>query len=250
MQSLVVCGQNFVDANCTLTVTSGDAYKGRLCDNKRATRYGSSGSSEGVAITVQVDFKDRVGVATSRTFDRIILLNHNLKNFYFEYWNGSAWVSIAESVFTTNTATDNYIVIATPISATKIRLTATNTIAAVAEKLIGEMMACLFKTAVRHIVVLERSDWDDGADYRTDDGTLVSYMRFSKFEGKTSLQQMSLTTYEILEPLVRERAPMVWILHYDFRAADVYQLVAAGQPQVMLDRKMELFTMSFPVKEL
>lgn len=250
MQSLVVCGQNFIDANCTLTVTSGDTYKARLCDNKRATRYGSSGSSEGADVVVQVDFKDRVGVATSRTFDRLILLNHNLKDFYIEYWTGSAWSTIAESVFTTNTATDNYIVMAASVTTTKIRLTASNTIGAVAEKLIGELMACLFAVAVRHVVVLERSDWDDGVDYRTDDGSLVNYMRFTKLEAKASLQQMSLATYAILEPLVRERAAMVWILHYDFRAADVYHLLASAQPQVILDKKMELFTMSFPVKEL
>lgn len=249
MQSLIVCGENFVNANCSVTVTSGDAYKGRLSDNKRATRYTSNGSSEAAAVQVQVDFYDRVGVAVSRTFDRIILLNHNLKNFYVEYWNGTAWVSIAESVFTTNAETDNYIAMAAPVSATSIRLTATHTIGAAAEKLIGEFMACLFKTAVRHVVVLDRNDWDDGGSYRLDDGTLVTYMRSTKFEAEVSLQQMSQATYLILEPLIRERASMVWILHYDFSAADIYHLVATEQPKTSVDPKMELYEMTFPVKE-
>lgn len=249
MQSLVVCGENFVNANCLISVSSGDSYKGRICDNKRATRFTTSGSSEGVAATVQVDFYDRVGSAVSRTFNRLMLLNHNLKNFYIEYWDGVAWQTIAESVFTTNEDADLYIVMAASVSTTSIRLTATNTIGAVAEKLIGELLACLFMTSVRHVVTLDRADWDDGGDYRLDDGTLVDFMRNTKFEAKVSLQQMSLTTYEIVEPLIRERASMVWILHYDFRAADVYHLKATSQPETSLDPKMELYKMNFQVKE-
>ncbi len=249
MQSLVVCGENFINANATLTVSSGSTYKDRLRDNKRALQWPSSGSSEGVSITVQVDFKNRIGSAVARTIDRIVILNHNLKNFYVEYWDGAAWQSVAESVFTVNAATDNYIVLAAPISTTKLKLTATNTIGAVAEKLIGEFMACAFVTAVRHIVTLDRSDWDDGSDYRLDDGTLVNNIRTTKFEAKVSLEQMSQATYLLVEPLIRTRASMVWVLHYDFTAADVYHLLATSQPETSLDPKMELYKMSFQVKE-
>ncbi len=249
MQSLVVCGENFINTNCTLAVSSGDTYKERLRDNKRALQWPTVGSTEGVAATVQVDFKNRTGSAVSRTFNRIILLNHNLKNFYIEYWDGAAWQSVAESVFTTNTATDNYIVLAASISTTKLRLTATNTIGAVAEKLIGEFMACLFVAAVRHIVTLDRADWDDGGDYRLDDGTLVTYMRTTKFEAKVSLEQMSQATYLLVEPLIRTRASMVWVLHYDFSAADIFHVVATSQPETSLDPKMELYKISFQVKE-
>lgn len=255
MQSLIVCGENFVNQNAVLTLSSGDAYKARLFDNDRGTRCPSIGSSEGASWTVEINFADRRGAGVSRTFDRLVILNHNLKNFYFEYWDAALlmWTGIGGTFYTAgnlgdNAATDNYFVLDAPISSTAIRLTATNTIGAVAEKLVGEIMCCAYVTDVRHIVTIERNDWDDGGNYRLDSGALVTFMRSTRFESKVSMDQVTLATYTLLEPLLRERQPMVWILHSDFRAADVFSVVATSQPQTTLDAKMELYSIGVEVK--
>ncbi len=249
MKSLIVCGENFVNDQNTYTVTSGDATKGRLYDQRKDTRHGSNGSAEGVAHVVQVDFKDRVGTAVSRTFDRILICNHNLKNFYVEYWNGSAWVSVTESVLTTNAETNNYIEMAASVSATKVRLTCTNTIGAVADKLIGELKVCLFKVLVRHLARVERRNWDDGGSYRLQGGGLVTFRNLTKFEAEVTLEQVSLATYEILEPLVSGREWMTWVICQDFRLADIYEVAATSPLSEYLNRKEYFYTLAFKAGE-
>lgn len=249
MKSLIVCGENYVNANCSITVSSGDATKARLYDQRPSTRWGSNGSSEGATETIQVDFKDRLGTAVSRSIDRLIVLNHNLTNFYIEYWNGTAWTAIAEAVFTTNAETNNYIELAAPISTQKIRLTTTNTIGAVADKLVGELKACLFKVLVRHVVTIDRRNWDDGGAYRLQGGPLVTFRNLTKFEGETKMEQVSLASYEILEPLITARSWMTWIFYQDFRLADIYEVAAATPLSEYLDRKTYQYSLAFQAKE-
>ena len=249
MKSLIVCGENFANDQSTWTVSKGDAIKARLYDQRRDTRWGTTGSAEGVTETIQVDFKDRLGTAISRTFDRLILRNHNLKNFSIDYWNGSAWISITESVFTVNADVDTYVEIVTPISATKIRLNSSNTIGAVADKLVGELKCCLFSVLVRHIVSLKRKNWDDGGSYRLQGGHAVSFHNLAKLDVDVIMDQVSLANYEILEPLITARSWMTWIFYQDFRLADIYEVVSMGPLSEVLDRKMSLYTLEFKAAE-
>lgn len=248
MKSLIVCGENYANSNSTWTVTNG-ATKAKLYDQIRSTQCISGGSAEGDPFVVQVDFKNRLGAAVGRTINRIILLNHNLKNFYFEYWDGSAWQTIAESVKTTNTESDNYIEMAASVTTLKLRLTATNTIDASAEKKIGELKACLFKVLVRHLSTIQERGWDDGGSYRLQGGSLVTFNNVVKFEGDVTIEQVTLASYEILKPLVEARSWMVWLLAEDFRLASVHEVAATSTLTALLDRKTYMYSLAFKVGE-
>jgi hypothetical protein len=251
MRALIVCGENFVNAQDTIMLSDGLGGE-YLYDQKPASQAYSSGSGEGVPWTVTVEFKDRAGDAISRTFNRLILLNHNLAQFYLEYWNGSAWVAIAESVFGAGTpnADDNlFIEMVASVASTKLRLTATNTIAAVAEKLLGELKACLEVTDVRHLVTIDRDDWDDGEAYRLGGGGLVTFNQVQKFEASVKMVQVSDTTWQLIKDLLRLRQWMTLVFYEDFDAAEIYEVKATSQPSVVFDRKTRLYEIGVKVKE-
>lgn len=253
MRSLILLSENYVNDLCTFTVTSGESFKSRLYDKLRDPQYTTVGSTDGATEQVTIEFVDRGGNAIARSIDRLFLQNTNLSRFYFDYWNGTTWVQIAESVFGAGTENDDedvLIEMAAPVSTTKIRLTATHTIGAAAQKLIGEIRACLYLLLLRHQVSIEREDWDDGGSYRLQGGALVTFLNVRKFDAGVEFMQVTLASYEILVPLLEQRAAMTWILWQDFRPADVFEVAAKAAPKVTLDKKMQLYDISCPVGEL
>lgn len=246
----MVLGENFVNGDNVYTLTngSGAAY---LYDQKADTQCASSGSSEGASWQLLIEFYDRAGNAVSRTLDSLVMLNHNLAKFKWEYWNGSAWTTITESDFTVaaNAQANLYIAMAASVSTQKLRLSATNTIGAAAEKLIAEVKACLSVTSVRHLVAISRKDWDDGGNFRLVGGALVTFMNVRKFEADITILDLAQATYELLMPLVRARSWMTFILWSDFQPADVFEVAAVDQPKEQLNRKTQMYTVAFPVKE-
>ncbi len=251
MNALDILGENHVNDQNDYTLGSGGPAA-NLYDQDPETVCESSGSSEGAAWTVLVEFNDRVGDAVARTIDRIILLGCNLSKFYFEYWSGSAWVTISESVHeagTENADADIYIEMAAPVSTTKLRLTATNTIGAVAEKQVGELKACLFMAEIAARSSIERQDWDDGDSYRLQGGALVSFQNVQKVEADVKLIDLSVTIYNAIIDAIRDRAWMTWVLWNDFQPADVFEVLATSRPNEILDRKTALYSLDFKVKE-
>lgn len=252
MQSLEICGQNFIDANCSLVVSSGDATKGNIYDQRPLTQHASVGSADGSSHVLTVTFKDRDGATITRAIDRLILLNCNLSRFSAEYWDGSAWQTITESVFgagTENASENVRIAIATPISTTMLRLTMTHTFGDDDQKLIGELKACALVTAVRHLVSVDREDWDDGGSFRLQGGSLVTYINVSKFEGRVEMDQVTLATYLLVAPLIQARSWMTWLLYYDFHLAHTFEVKATSSLKEKWDKKTQLVSLSLDVKE-
>jgi len=251
MKSLIILGENFVNDQNTYTVSSGDAFKSKIYDQKQSTQWITSGSAEGNIETLQVDFKDRIGDAVDRAIDRLILLNCNLAKFKIEYLSGGVWTSIAEADFTTtpNTTKDVYIEIANPITTQSLLLTATNTLLAEAEKKIGEFKACLFITDLRHRVSFNRRDWDNADSYRLQGGALVSITNVSKVEASVQIIELNLINYELIVDLISNREWMTWVLYEDFRRADIYEFKTSTPLTQNLDRRMQHYTVGFSVKE-
>ena len=251
MRNLIILGENFVNDQNTYTVSSGDGQKGYIYDQKRITQWESTASAEGNSETIQIDFKDRVGDVATRTIDRLIFLNCNLAKFKVEYWTGAAWALISESNFTVipNTTTEVYIEMAASVSTQKLLITMTNTIGAVADKAIGEFKACLHIVELTNKVNFQRSDWDNGGAFRLHGGSLVSFKDVSKVEASVTLNQVPLATFNLLEPLVKDRSWMTWVLFEDFRRADIYEFKAVTPLKVTFDFTISRYTMSFGVAE-
>ncbi len=85
----------FKDGN-SATANSNSANASLILNYDKDTSWISSGSSEGVAATVTVT------LAEAQTFNRLFLLNHNLKNFTVTYGAGATAFA---NVITVNNAT-------------------------------------------------------------------------------------------------------------------------------------------------
>jgi len=253
MNALEILTQSYIDANSgiTLGTGSGSSY---LYDQRPSTQYVSAGSADGTEEAITIIFKNRSGTETSRTFDRIVLQNINLARFSCEYWNGSAWVSISESVYgagNPNADSNLYIEIATPISATRLRLLATHTIVAGQEKKVGEFKACLFVSTVRHLVRFSPEWWSDGASDRLQGGQLFAWRNVEKLEGSLTLEQVSKTTHDAIVTYLRESYIVTLVLWDDFENGDIYEVrVQPGSYGETLDRKLRRYSMTMRVQQL
>ena len=118
---------NIAFAN-TVTVSSRDANKNFMFDGLIYTRWISSDeNTDGNAISIEVDY------VTNKTFDSFYIYNTNISNVAIDYWNGSSWISVSTLI----KSTDNRYVfghLSSPVTATKVRITGSNTIVADQEK--------------------------------------------------------------------------------------------------------------------
>ena len=244
-----VFSENYVNGDCTIAVTSGDATKAYLYDQKPATTHLSSGSSDIITETVDVSFKNWQGAAVNRTFDRIILLVHNYKAITADYWNGSAWVSIAEATLTL-AAANTIIEIATPISATRVRVVAATTQVVNAEKYLGELKVCLNLISLGTAL----SDWQPAGEqkagaYRLAGGPLVAWKEWTRLAGTLSLENVTKAIKDALLPYLKASGFITLVFYADFDASEVYEMSIASAPAWAVDRKAELFSLSMELRE-
>jgi hypothetical protein len=128
---------NRVEAQQSITVSSGDASKANIYDRNQDTKWLSVGSNDTTAETVEIVFVSAVSI------DRLSILNHNLKDFNVQYWNGAAYADFSTPVVETANIAANSFYQFNSVSTTKIKLTATKTIVANAQKYVGELLAYL-----------------------------------------------------------------------------------------------------------
>lgn len=130
-------GINLVENFSTIVVTSGDANKIYLYDRNFSTRWTSAASNDTTTETITITW------GTNKTFNRISLLGHNLKQFTIQYWTGAAYADFSTPITeTANTLTDELFTF-NSVTTTRLQLTATKTLVADAQKYIGELIAYL-----------------------------------------------------------------------------------------------------------
>lgn len=132
-----------VDDDTLITATSGEAAATRAIDRNPITYWRSVGSTDATVETLDIT------LSASRTFDRLLLLDHNWKQFTAQYWNGSTYVnfasvvgldgslgSISETVFSKDTAYYEF----TPVTTDKVRITVTKTQVVDAQKYVAQII--------------------------------------------------------------------------------------------------------------
>jgi hypothetical protein len=137
--------QNFLAAEAlTFSVTSGAASIDNIKDFDKNTKWVSVGSDDLTTEVITITFTNSV------TINRLLLLNMNFKNFSAEYWNGSIWTDFtnvysdatssvkSEISETANTENSKYYEF-DEVTTTKVRVSATETFIANAEKFLHEM---------------------------------------------------------------------------------------------------------------
>jgi len=249
MNGLKIYGENFVTEFCTITPVSGAATQDYLFDQNQDTKWASDGSSDIIEESLDITFKNWQGEEVNRTFDRLVILNHNLKAITADYYDGAAWVSIPEA---TLTLASGYTIIelAAPVTAGRVRINCLTTQVANEEKSIGELKVCL--------AVLEEPAWRSnfprrdsmrGGDYRLAGGPLVAWKEWTKVSGTLSLENIALASLDAILPYMKQAAPMTVVFWEDFDPAEVYEFLVVNAPQIQIDRKMRLFSASLSLEE-
>lgn len=128
----------------TITATSGNGIADYCLDKNPITFWTSVGSDDTTTETLEVTLP-------STTISRILLQNHNFKDFNIQYWNGAAYAhfasvvgldgskaNITETAFADDTAYYEF----TPVTTTKLRIQVLKSQIADAQKFLCQFIAC------------------------------------------------------------------------------------------------------------
>ena len=251
MNALKIFGENCVNGDCGYTFSSGSALVAYLYDQNQATAWTSSGSNDATEESIAITFKNWQGTEISRTFDRIIILNHNIKAGAFDYWDGSAWQVISAAAMTAVTASNTLIELVTPISATRFRVRLTTTQTTNAEKYIGELKVCqsIITGSQLWRSDIPRNDEQKSGSFRTGQGGLVSWREWSKFGAAGTLYDVSKTDHDLLFPYLKASGFITIVFWNDFDLTECFEASLVGAPNHKLDRKTALYEISLELKE-
>ncbi len=128
----------------TITASTGTAVQDYAIDKNPLTFWTSVGSNDSTTETLTLVF-------ASQTINRVILQNHNFKDFNIQYWNGSAYThfssvvgldgskaNITETAFADDTA---YYEVAS-VTTTRLRIQVLKSLVVDAQKFISQVIAC------------------------------------------------------------------------------------------------------------
>jgi hypothetical protein len=170
-------------------------------------------------------------------FDRTVgafALRSNLKEFYLQYWDGSAWVSFSPAIsYTTNDKSFLLMVLSTNITTSKIKLVATKTITADEEKKIYQFEITA-KIAELYLESLEIEESWKKKKFETIYGGSVLITRYPNY-GKTkmllkfkNLAGTDYTAYKLLKNKMLVDSYNVYLYlsdDYDLFGEGAYYLV-------------------------
>lgn len=130
------------EAGGGVVASTGAVIQNNIIDKLSYTYWRSVGSSDATTETLTITFG-------SSSISRILLLDHNWKNYTVQYWNGSAWTHFASvvgldgsksNITETAFADDSSYYEFTPVTTTRIKITINTTQTANAEKYLATVM--------------------------------------------------------------------------------------------------------------
>ena len=179
-----ILSKNYVNVDDTFTLSTGTAPS--LYDWNRDTTWLSVGSTDAVNETIEITFYEGADTI-NRTFDRFIVLDTNIHDFYLEYYNGS-WNTIAETDLDNNTGTNIYIKF-TAVTGSKIRLNMLKTITPNQDKYISELIIAKSTLELSDLLSTRaRDDISEEVSYRLGTGTLKQERFYSKYSQDITLE--------------------------------------------------------------
>lgn len=206
--------KNYVSGDCTITVSHSDASKGYLYDRDKDAKWLTSGAnSDATVASIEVVFKEG-STAVDRTIDKLLIVNHNLKNWDFYSWNGSSWVLQANE--NTDAATTTYKSFS-PVTTSKVKLECDATQIADAEKFIGQLIVAALQMDVGHdfktydVRYRERSreiELGDGSKHKMI--TRWTTYRTQKYEARCAFEFVTEAERLTLKSICESRAPFLF----------------------------------------
>lgn len=133
------------DLSNTLPVTTitdavatdtGEDYTYLMRNRDDSSGWATTDSTDAANTTIEIDFID------VKEFSSALVLNHNLKSYTIQYWDGAMWVSFSTPInVSANTATSNYHTFDSVITQ-KIKMIITGTQIVDDDKSIRQLLFC------------------------------------------------------------------------------------------------------------
>ena len=218
--------KNYINEDCTIISSHGSTFNSRLYDRDKDSKFISVGANDDATeIILEITFKE--GTSTvERDIDTVMLLNHNLADPEFEYWDGSAWQPLDSDTGVTEDVT---IFEFETVSTEKIRLMSSITQSTDAEKFIGELIAC----ALIMNIGLDLSANDitgrqkafevtlgDGSIHRS--VVMHSLTRSEKYTSRVQLEYLTVDLLELLRTIKSGGEAFLWQPESSSRPDEIY----------------------------
>lgn len=214
MTEPVIYTKSYVSSDDLFSVSSGPTAIANIYDRDVDSKWSSSGANSDLTdVTIDVTFYEG-SVAVSRTIDRLILLNHNIKAYDVYYWDGSAfqsWLAVSGA------AEANSVKTLGSQTISKARLVLHTTQAANQEKYIGEMVFCALQLDIGQDLFDYQVEYQQNVrDARGGDGSYQrkvkpwSPNRFEKYAARCSFQLIPKATLDSLLGIKKTGQPFLW----------------------------------------
>jgi hypothetical protein len=221
----------------TVTVSSRDGNKDFMFDNLIYTRWISNGEdSDGDSVSVEVDY------GTNRTFDSFYVYNTNIDDIGIDYWNGSSWVAVSGL---TKSDDGRYVFghLSSSVTATKVRITGSNTITADQEKSVTLFYTFLEIGQFEYFPDAKYKNNNKQDIKKLDDGRNFIIERGGAFEEELRFKShVNQNDIDLMRTLIDRKEPFyVWpcggdtsIFTYSFkpyRFQDIFKVAIVGSDQ-------------------
>ena len=218
-------GQNLIELFSTFTATSSTTTANSY-DKDLTTSAVSVGSDD---VTPEVF---TIVWAAAKTFDRICLRGINWKNYEIKYWNGSAYVSFANSaiVETANASTTKFYEFDS-VSTLRIQITINTTIAADAQKSVAEILAYLETTDIPEDYLPKEkpslpykqhlSELVGGGAYQVTESTIEKYRNKLTWNRSNPL----MVTYVDTLKTIKDTLEPFWFIPFDDEPENQYNVI-------------------------
>lgn len=248
--AMQLSGQNWLDKNCGITVSGGDAVKPYLYDQKRATQWQSSGSDDTVTETVTITFNDDSGAAVTRRIDMFILLNTNVRGLSASYTDAAgASHNIPDLNIADNEEENLIIEFSDYADARTFTLSMATTMEANGEKKVGELKLCELLINLEALTSFSRKDYANQGHYYLKTGELVRWREFSKVAGSLSLSNVSKDQRDALNTAIANFDFLTFIFYSEYDASSVYEFAVTEMPSETFDRRTQLFEIGLELTE-
>jgi hypothetical protein len=235
----LIYSQNWINAADTFSVSSGASSISLAYDRDKNSQYASFGAnSDSTPVTIQVNFNNN-GTTSSRTFDTLILINHNIKNYTVAWWTGSAWTTfITQTADASQAAAINAsqygnapsaLASFSAITTTQLLFTLNTTQTANQEKMIGELVcAALTINPLQDLAQYEVQPRVKQKVKILGDGSVqMAYVFWSptqcqKYEATVGWKNLPYTMLTPFVTLKQTGAPFLWYPESITRPDDIY----------------------------
>nr|BDD45349.1 hypothetical protein 25 [Elusimicrobiota bacterium] len=252
MADILFLSKNYLNADCTVNVSSNDSSKLYAYDQKRNTLWRSSGETDednDYSCFYEVEFYNGSD-PVSRTVDTFVLQNINLKKFKIQYYNGGGYVDIPGAGFINNASASLKIKLSSSITTSKIRLAMDSTIIAGQEKKIGEFWIMQEKLELKEVKTSRnRADHSESGHYYLASGKLETWNIFDKYNATWTIDFVDDSVYYLLKDIYDAHEEFTFYPDYERNTNEIYLVQWTGNWRSTDNPKIQRHSVTMELKE-